>query len=309
MTLLDKARNAATLDPSTYRIKALLIGHSGGGKTELGCSIPSYSGVSAEGAHEWEMQEGQTLLLDLDQRGATVAGREDCLILSEEFADFSSQMPTAYTNLRNVICELQSLAKKPETFPYTTVVLAGLTRLTDILQAHAIKMGGFATDWSKLPKAPYAGANIPLPYQQMKQVCAEIVSQVVALPCNVVVEAHLKAYFDTGVTTTKAKEVKGKDLPSIDEGITIRYFPLLVGDLRERMPHIFNETYLCQRGYRKGESVYEILTKGSPELQFFKSTLNQRGKFWDDPVTVGVDDPLGFGFHKLLNLRFNHKAD
>ena len=69
----------------------------------------------------------------------------------------------------------------------------------------------------------------------------------------------------------------------------------MFGKTRFELESWFNESYVCTR--RRGEKNAEYFwnTAGDGQWEFCKSSLNQLGRFWNDPVRVDFSTkPTGF---------------
>lgn len=168
--------------------------------------------------------------------------------------------------------------------PYDSIVEDGLTMMLR-----------YAMNWSLMVdpsgKTGLGGAPAQHHYMpQMHAVSNHIVSMK-GLPVHYGLSAHLELIEDT-------------------ERGGLKFLPKATGKMRTEIPSWFNETYHCFRETDAAKKVkYFLRTAGAGKWDFFKSSMNVLGKFWDDPIPVvfGKEwpgDGSSVGFASLLDRRF-----
>ncbi len=89
----------------------------------------------------------------------------------------------------------------------------------------------------------------------------------------------------------------------------LKMYPKVTKSLKPELPAWFNETYYCfRKGVKDGRVSYRWLTAGTGEMDFFKSTLNNKGLYWRDPIVVNLNTEL-CGFKRLFAYRFGELED
>jgi hypothetical protein len=176
--LLPQARKAKEIDEKTYRIKALLVGPSGGAKSTLAATVP-----------------GRKLVVDLDQRSESLVGMPDVDII--EIGEPDIDNPTAYDKLVQVKDELWDLANAGE-LPYDAVIIDGYTRLGRYAMYKSLQL----TDakGQKMSTMPGGGPAQPHYSPQMTWV-VNISMQMFPLPCHVIFTGHVDIYEDKLLNT------------------------------------------------------------------------------------------------------------
>lgn len=268
--LLDQAKPAEEKKNKRYRLKVLLGGPSGSGKTQSIITLPREEGK-------------RILVLDFDGRAATLDGEEGIDVLT--LFDQSPTSPKAWRAGEQVRKELWALVKKEaqggEPFPYSAVVEDSLTMMGNVSMNDATTLD---TEHLGLGGAPGQSHWLP----QIKFL-RDHINSMRMLPCHYILTCHMEPMQD-------------------DEAGTFKLFPKVTRSLKPEIPTWFNETYFCRRTETKksGEGkkvVYYWVTAGTKKYDFFKSTLNNKGLYWKDPVVVNLSkEPAGFSL--LLALRF-----
>ena len=256
-TLLEGAKPATEMVlPENYKIKGMLAGPSGTGKTQSAATLP-----------------GKLLYIDYDGRSETLAGLPNIEIL--DCYDSDPKSPKAWMKAEDIKKEIWSQVRKGQ-FSYDGIVEDGLTQMLR-----------YCMNWSLLldPKRGLGGAPAKQHYMpQMKNVSDHILS-LKSLPIHYLLTAHLEIIED--------EEMGG-----------LKYLPKATGKMRTEIPGWFNECYYCSREKDKnGKLRYYWTTAGAGRWDFLKSTLNQLGKYWEDPIEVNFKkEAVGFG--DLLGRRF-----
>lgn len=222
--------------------------------------------------------EGKNILvIDYDNRAETLAGEPGIEIL--KLFDPDPNSPKAWRAGESVRKELWALAKKGE-FPYSAVVEDGLTLMGNIAMNDALTLdektglGGSPAKQHYLPQIHFLRTHI----NSMRM-----------LPCHYIVTCHMADMEDR----------KG----------VLKTYPQVTRSLKPEVPAWFNETYYCYRKEVKdGKTSYRWITAGSGDLDFFKSTLNNKGLYWRDPIVVNLKhEPCGF--RRLFAYRFGELKD
>jgi len=77
-----------------------------------------------------------------------------------------------------------------------------------------------------------------------------------------------------------------EDLIESDEDGTIYYLPKGTGKMKTDIPKWFNETYYAWRNPHKRKARYYWETQGSDKREYLKSSMNQLGALWDNPIEI-----------------------
>ena len=264
--ILDRAKSAGEMAiQKGYRLKVLQVSPSGNGKTQNTITLPQEEGK-------------EILLIDYDNRAQSLYGELGIKILT--LFDPDPNSPKAWVAAEVLRRELWGLVKGG-VFPYSAIVEDGLSMMLQIAMNHALT---FDMEHVGLGGAPGQSHWMP----QIHFIRSHINSMRM-LPCHYVLNAHLE---------------------SLNDGVdgVLKYFPKVTKSLRPELPAWFNETYLCRKKVAEGKDgkkklSYYWITSGTGKFDFFKSTLNTQGKFWNDPMKINLDEKPA-GFSKLLALRF-----
>jgi len=165
-SLLTSTRSAEEINRETFKIKALLVGDSGGGKSTSATTIA-----------------GRKLVLESDRRSESFAGIPDI-----EIADIFQ-----WEELQDVVEELWNLTHSDDPFPYAAIIFDGLS-----------SMGRFAMDWSmsltdnKGRKTPTGLGGVPAQQHYFPQMhtLSQLILAAIPLPCHVIFTGHLDIYED-----------------------------------------------------------------------------------------------------------------
>jgi len=221
---------------------------------------------------------GKLLFVDYDGRSETLAGLPNVEILDCYDADPKS--PKAWMKAEDIRREIWSQVRA-KTFPYDGVIEDGLTQMLR-----------YCMNWSLLldPKRGLGGAPAKQHYlPQMKNVGDHVLS-LKSLPLHYLLTVHLEIIED--------EEMGG-----------LKYLPKATGKMRTEIPGWFNECFYCLRHPDdKGKLRYYWNTSGNGRWEFLKSTMNQLGKYWEDPVEINFSKkPIGF--QDILERRFPQKTE
>jgi len=265
--ILATAQRADSVDRKNYRIKGILVGPSGTGKTQSSLSLP-----------------GKKLLIDYDNRWETAVGYPNVEII--KLYDPDPESAKGWLDAEKLKTELWRTARKArkahEPFPYDAIIEAGLS-----------SMLSYAMNWSLTLNQKKGLGDVPAMHHWMPQMfnVEQHIKSMKQLPCHYILEAHLEY-----------TELE-------DEG-TALYTPKATGKMRTAIPGWFNECYRCFSEKQKGGKIaYFWETTGFGKWDFLKSTLNNLGKYWNDPIQIDFDSQK-VGFQRLLDLRFGkEKSD
>ncbi len=265
MGILDEAKSMEDMTDSyeEYHIKCLLLGQSGSGKTTLAASLP-----------------GKKLLLDLDQKKASVQGFSN--IKAIDFVEESSKVPIAWTKLESIKFELWNMVKQG-TFPYRAIIIDSLTSMGRFSMNEVLKQWPAGAGWNKTPGKPHWSP-------QMKYM-EDFVLGMIPLPCHIIFTGHLDMFED------KLRE-------------TTIWLPKVGGKKRTEYPGWFNEVYYTSRKPSEKGTQYFIHTTSHESIDFLSSSLNLLEKYWDSPINVTYpgNPNTSWGFRYLLERRFGSAA-
>ena len=216
---------------------------------------------------------GKKLLIDYDGRWETVVGTPEITIIKLYDPDPTS--PKGWMRAEQLKRELWR-AVRNKRFDYDLIIEDGLTSMLN-----------YAMNWS-LTLDPKTGlGESPAQQHWMPQMynVEQHIRSMKQLPCSYILNAHVEYI-----------EVE-------DEG-SVLYLPKATGKMRTAIPGWFNETYWCSSSRKKdGKVHYYWETTGTGKKDFLKSTLNNLGKYWTDPIEINFDKPP-VGFADLLERRF-----
>ena len=216
---------------------------------------------------------GRKLFIDFDNRIETVVGTPDTYIVRCHEADPRS--PKAWQQLltiqKDIVADI-----KADNFPFESIIYDGLTM-----------MGRISMNWALLldPKRGLGGSPAQQHYLPQMDNLSKFILRTLTLPRHIGYTGHVELHED------------------LDDG-KMKFYPKITGKLRTELPNWFNETYYCFRVKdSKGKTSYRWNTAGSGQAEFFKSSLNQLGKYWDDPIVIDFSK-TPVGFEDLLERRF-----
>ena len=267
MTLLEQAKPPVS-SSRDHRLKVLLVGPTGSGKTTGAATIP-----------------GKKLVIDTDNRCSSLVGLPDIDILTEPFLEPKPTVPRAWNNFCKAIDELWTLANKGS-LPYSCIIFDGISSINRISMNWSLSLR--ASSGQPMAKAPGGGPSQPHYGPQMNAFSTQVF-RAIALPCHVVFTGHYDIFEDAELGT-------------------LSYLPKVYGKIRTEIGGWFDETYETYRKETGKKTNYYWRTSGSGRMDFLKSSMNQLGKYWSDPVHVDMtlERP---GFQHLLDLRFGKEND
>ena len=266
--VLDEAYEATDLKATIGWIKAALLGPTGSGKTQSSITLPRRKLLT-------EDEERPLLMLDFDGRSATIAG-EPMLRIIDLFEE-DPDSPRGWDKGERLRKELWTLAREGN-FPYSGVIEEGLTSMGRISMNSAVTLG-------PPEKRGLGGAPAKHHWLPQIQYLYKHINSMRMLPCHYLITGHFDMFTDEDTGKTK-------------------YLPKVTRSLRTEFPSWFNETYYSHReGGKEGKVHYFWNTAGTGLYDFFKSTLNNKQKFWVDPIEIDFEkEPVGFA--DLVERRF-----
>jgi hypothetical protein len=286
MSILEEAVPATEVEvsPEKYEIKALILGPSGSGKTTSAITLPPRGATSREEVY------GKVLLIDCDNRAASVAGFKNVEVLPCH--EPNPKSPKAWQRLLDIKTELDTYARKAaqgkEDFPYDGIVGDGISSMGRIAMYSALLLD---------PKRGLGGSPAKHHYPPQMKYMADLINGMLTLPCHVIFTGHPLLIDD---------EATGG----------IHYVPKMFGKhLRAEAPAWFSECYLAEKEPTvkdgKAKDLFKWMTSGTDEYRDFKSSLNQLGHYWSDPVVIDMEaflrgEPTGFA--DLVGRRFGKEG-
>lgn len=181
VSMLAGAQPAQQITLETFRIKALLLGHSGSGKSTSAMSLP-----------------GRKLVLEADGRSESLAGFPDVEIL--KLSDWDS--------VTTVAEELWGLAESSQPFPYSGLIWDGMTALGRLAMQWSLSL----TD-AKGKQTPRGLGDVPAQQHYLPQMYqfSKLILSVLPLPCHIVFTGHVDIYEDSVLNTIELyPKVTGK---------------------------------------------------------------------------------------------------
>lgn len=221
---------------------------------------------------------GRWLLVDFDNRAEAVLGFPNVDVYPIHEADPRS--PRAWDKairLKDVVAS----EIRQGIFPYDGVMFDGLTML-----------GRISMNWALLldAKRGLGGSPAKQHYGPQMDNLAKYVLATLAFPIHVGYTGHIELFQDEATGGQK-------------------FYPKITGKLRTEVANWFNETYYCyRRANADGKLCYYWQTAGSGRQEFFKSSLNTLGQYWEDPVQLDFGSPEPQGFEMLWRCRFGERA-
>jgi len=219
---------------------------------------------------------GRKLLVDFDNRSETVIGIPNLDIYS--CYESEPKSPKAWMKAEAVRKVIIAEVKQG-IFPYDSVIFDGLTML-----------GRISLNWALTldPKRGLGGSPARQHYGPQMDNLAKFVLSTLALPLHIAYTGHIELFQDDATGAQK-------------------FYPKITGKLRTEVANWFNETYFCHRSNdADGHLQYYWQTAGSGRNEFFKSSLNQMNKYWEDPIILNLDEERA-GFADLFDRRFHGK--
>lgn len=250
-----------------WKCRAWIGGPSGSGKTQSMATFPKF----------YKGKEKPMLLIDYDGRYQTLAGEKNIEI--KTLFDPDSKSPKAWINAENLRRELWGLGRESDNFPFSVVVEDGMTQ-----------MGKYAMNWALLLSEKRGLGGVPAEQHYLPQMKAfsDHILSMKELPCHYILLGHLEMIEDK------------------EEG-SIKYLPKAIGkSSRTELAGWFDETYYSWRTAGKLANdgpQYFWTTQGTGKMDFCKSSLNNKGKYWNDPVKIDFSQEVT-GFAWIIKQRF-----
>lgn len=251
--------------PPPLFIKGFLGGPSGSGKTQSSITLPL-------------VESKPLLLVDYDNRWETVRDEiESGLVKLVTIYDPDPNSPKGWDQAERLRKELWAAARGE--FPFSGVIEDGLTSMLRLAMNSALtlrgKDGRDSTGLGGTPSQGHWGAQIMYLHRH--------INSVRNLPCHYILTGHF-------------------DIEKDEDDGKIKVMPKVTRSLRTEVPSWFNEVYNCYRIADKDRIRYFWMTGGTGTYEFFKSTLNNKGRYWKDPVEIDFSNPP-VGFERLIALR------
>lgn len=201
---------------TTQKIKLLVYGQSGAGKTVFAAGAP------------------KPLFLDFDGKVSSAASyfsvndpERLAEISYEDMTDVPGQ-PRPFRRFKAVLAQLQKEAAEGK-LKHETVVVDSLTLFIDALMADIMAENPGVKRVNGVPALQ--------DFQIMNIQFKDVMSQLLSLPCHVIVIGHI---------TSETNQETGK----------IFWKPLVPGKLADRLPQIFTEVYRAYVVHNKGQTEY-----------------------------------------------------
>ena len=217
----------ATLDQlvATQKLKVLVYGQSGAGKTVFSAGAP------------------KPLVLDFDGKVSSAASyfaHHNPERLKEISYENMTDVPGQERPFRRFMKILRSLHEQAAAgkFPYETVVLDSLTLFLDAFMADIMA----ENPGVKRPN------NVPAlqDYQILNLQFKDVMSKLLSLPCHIIVVGHI---------TSETNQETGK----------IFWKPLVPGKLADRLPQVFSEVYRAYVTQKDGQPAHILQTNSDGE--------------------------------------------
>lgn len=215
----------SSLKPETKHT-VLVYGDSGNGKTVFSTSFPGpikvfdFDGKVMSAASYWGQKDAERL------------GTID----AEDFQSMNAH-PEQYVKFFTMLTQLEATARQGGAFPWKTIVLDSLTTWCDALMREIVRQN---------PGIKGAAPGLPglQHYGLFGSKFREQLSRLLALPCNIVVTAHIDITKD---------EMTGEILRK----------PLVIGRNASYLPIIFGEVYRAFAETKDGKTEYWAQTQAS----------------------------------------------
>ena len=235
--------------------RCLLGGPSGSGKTQSAITLP-------------KSKEKPLLLIDFDGRWETVRDEiEEGTVKLLELFDEDPDSPKGWNRAEDLRKELSARARKPD-FPFSGIIEDSLSMMSRVAMNSALK-----TD----KKRGLGGAPAKQHYIPQIAFLVKHINVMRTLPCHYILTCHF-------------------DIEKDEDDGKLKIQPKVTRSLRSEIPTWFNEVYRCYRNPGKeGKMLYFWETAGTGKYEFFKSTLNNKQRYWIDPIEIDFSkSPIGF---------------
>jgi hypothetical protein len=239
-----------------FFIKAMLCGATGSGKTQSAITLP-------------KSREKPLLLIDYDGRWETVRDEvEEGTVKLVELFDENMDSPKAWNKAEELRKELWAQAREEGGLRYSGIIEDSLTSMGRLAMNLALTLD---------PKTGLGGAPAKQHYSPQITFLVKHINSMRNLPCHYILTSHF-------------------DLEKDEDDGAIKILPKVTKSLRTEIPSWFNEVYMCSREVGETEGIrYQWNTAGTGKLEFFKSTMNNKQAYWNDPVIINFKkQPVGF---------------
>ena len=270
-SILAKAQKSDDLKiiQANYKIRALLLGESGSGKTTSAISLP-----------------GRKLLVDFDGRAESIAGVDNTDVLRINETD--PDKPTAWNEAISLRDEIWGKLKT-NSFPYEGVIWEGFSSMTKFCMNFCLSL---RTKTGQLAERGFGDTPAQHHYRPYMAEMSKFIFNCVAMPVHTVYTGHYYTYEDG--TTNKVEY-----WPKLYGNIRTE-----VGSWFNETYHCYNLTQTIKEGDKQvKKQKYYWQTASDTKYGFLKSSLNQLGKHWQSPIELDPSQ-TPWGFEKLLELRF-----
>ncbi len=211
MSILSQTKPPSS--PEDYKIKALLVGPSKGGKSTSSMTLP-----------------GKKLSVDLDGRGAALVGFKDVEVLRDPFIRHKKNDPQPFLNMIKLKDELWSQVEDEE-LKYDSLIIDGLSSLKRICMDFCMTLAG--ADRKTLSTMPGGGPS-QAHYGPHIHATDQLINQILPLPMHIAFTGHTYTFED--------------DLTN-----QIESWPNVYGrGLRSEIGSWFDEVYFCSGEGKKG---------------------------------------------------------
>lgn len=272
-SILAKAQKSDDLKAlrDNYKIRALLLGESGGGKTTSACSLPN-----------------KKLLVDLDGRAEAIAGDNSVDVIRLIEAD--PDKPTAWNEAIQLRDEIWGEIKANR-FSYQGVIWEGFSSMTKVCMNFCLSL---RTKTGQLAERGFGDTPAQHHYGPYMAEMSKFIFSCLSMPVHTIFSGHYYVYEDA--TTNKVEY-----WPKLYGNIRTE-----VGSWFNEVYHCYNLTQTIKEGAEvKKKQKYYWQTASDAKFGFLKSSLNQLGKYWQSPIELNPSES-SWGFQKLLDLRFNN---
>ena len=270
-SILAKAQKSDDLKVmrENYKIRALLLGESGSGKTTSAISLP-----------------GKKLLVDFDGRAEAIAGAAGVEVIRIFESDMDK--PTAWNEAISLRDEIWA-AIKAGTFSYEGVIWEGFSSMTKFCMNFCLSL---RTKSGQLAERGFGDTPAQHHYGPYMSEMSKFIFNCIAMPVHTVFTGHYYVYEDA--TTNKIEY-----WPKLFGNLRTE-----VGSWFNETYHCYNLTQTIKEGAEtKKKQKYYWQTASDTKFGFLKSSLNQLGHYWQSPVELNPSE-TPWGFEKLLELRF-----
>lgn len=272
-SILAKAQKSDDLKAlrDNYKIRALLLGESGGGKTTSATSLP-----------------GRKLLVDLDLRSDAIAGVPATEVI--RIVESDPDKPTAWNEAIQLRDEIWA-AIKSNSFAYDGVIWEGFSSMTKLCMNFCLSL---RTKTGQLAERGFGDTPAQHHYGPYMAEMSKFIFSCLSMPVHTIFSGHYYVYEDA--TTNKVEY-----WPKLYGNIRTE-----VGSWFNEVYSCYNLTQTIKEGTEvKKKQKYYWQTASDAKFGFLKSSLNQLGKYWQSPIELNPSES-SWGFQKLLDLRFNN---